>query len=91
MEYPKFYRLLGQCLRQDSPTEAWIITLPPQSKVPLRQHVKDANPEHIDLLKKGMTATTAEDFKSFVFGFYQSVAQERARVNGVNLTTTVIP
>jgi hypothetical protein len=88
MEYPLFFRHKGRCIRQDGPTEAWIITLPPDAKVPLRQHLVTDSAEYIEHLKEGMQPTTAEHFRSFLFTFYRSVGEEYQRASGLQISAS---
>lgn len=82
-EYPKFYRKNGKCMRVDSATEVWTITLPPQSKVPLRDHSIYPSPERLQEHLSGMVEVDAEEFRSFYFAFIHGVEDEYKKIKPV--------
>jgi len=77
MNYPQYFRKAGRCIRVDSPTKSWTIGLPPEFKVPVRSCDNHSSPEHLSHLIKDLDNSTEEEFKSFLFSFYKSVAVER--------------
>lgn len=81
--YPKFYRKEGKCARVDSSTEVWTITLPPQSKVPLRDHSIYESPERLQEHLAGMDEVDGEQFRSFYFAFIHGVEDEYKKTKTV--------
>lgn len=76
----KYYRKAGTCRRVVTPTLFNYITLPPESAVALRAHQEFKTPDELTQAMQGFEEVTAEEWKSFLATFYQSVAKERQEV-----------
>lgn len=83
--YPQFFRKAGRCLRIDSPPTGWTIGLPPEFKVPVRSCDTYPSAGHLEALLKDFEPITQDEFKNFLFTFYQQVGHER---EAVSKTTT---
>lgn len=78
--YPRYYRKADTCVRVDNPTEGWIITLPPDTKVPCRWYTAHNTAEHMQEQLRGFEVVDAQMFKDFLNTFYQGVAAERESI-----------
>lgn len=74
MEYPKFYRLNGRCMKLISESEAYQVTLVPDFMVPLRTVI--TGPERVQEELRGYEETTVEVWEDFCATFRSQVREE---------------
>lgn len=76
MIYPMYYRKEGRCLKAISSTVAYVITLPPQAIVPLRDVVTFPSNERLVEEVSKMNEATDQTWREFLFEFYRGVNTE---------------
>jgi hypothetical protein len=81
MEYPKYYRKNGRCLKVLSPTEALQITLPPDFIVPLRSQFP--HPERLQEELREFEEVPSDVWDNFNYSFYHQVQKERESKNQI--------
>ncbi len=77
MSSPTIFRKEGRCLKVISATVAYVITLPPQSLVPLRDIVTFPDNERLKEEISKMEAGTDDTWQEFVVAFYRGVKEEQ--------------
>jgi hypothetical protein len=79
--FPKYFRKEGRCVKVVSQTETRTVILPPDRSV--AERYSSAFPDYERLLEslQGLEEVSEEIFRDFLFTFYQSVNQERQKVN----------
>lgn len=78
MDYPKYYRKAGRCVKVISPLESRTIILPPA--VPAAERFSDKYPtaERLQEEVKDFQEVTEQTWKEFLFTFYATVSDERS-------------
>jgi hypothetical protein len=79
-KYPYYMRLSGTCLKVNSETDLWEITLPPEELVACRAHIRFVDKKELDNYVKVFSQVTQKEFISFLTTFYQSVNMENDKI-----------
>ena len=78
--YPYYMRLNGTCLKVNSKTDLWEITLPPDEPVACRSHVRYSEEEKLNNYIKVFRKVSQKEFMSFLTTFYHVIEQEHNKM-----------
>ena len=85
-DYPKFYKLLGRCLKRTTDTSAIIVQVPENGKYQplIYSDLSDlgfTSKEQIDALLNGWLECSQDDYESYLGTFYQVSQTSRSIFN----------